>query len=194
MENTVKAARKEVTRYHPALVALHWVVALLVLGNLAAGMFILENIANDVPAKQDFLRLHMFTGLSVLALMLARILVRIVTSVPPSPHSSKPLRLLAKANHLALYFFIIAMVSTGLGMAQQGGLFALLQGQNIDLPPSFAIYAPYAGHGLFSIVLLVLLAVHVGAVAWHYLSHSQNLFPRIWFGPRNVPAGAESQR
>jgi len=171
-----------VKRYHPALVALHWLLALAIIGNLVAGKLILEGMANTDPAKAEFLRLHMTSGLTILILMLVRLVVRWRTAKPPIPNTG-PLRLLAIANHWALYAFSLAMVMTGLGTAQLGGLFPILQGLPVTLPASFDSIPPFAGHILFSSVLLLLLALHIGAVTWHLIKHD-NVLPRMWFGAR----------
>jgi len=172
-----------VTRYHPLVVALHWLVALLVAGNLAAGALLLEPLANADPAKAEILRLHMASGLAILVLMALRLIARAVTKAPVSPHGKGALRWVARLNHWALYLVVIAMLSTGLGMAQMGELFPLLEGAAVTLPASFESLPPYAGHVLFSSVLLALVALHVTAVAYHH-ARGENLLARMWFGRR----------
>ena len=54
------------TRYHPLLVALHWLAALLVIVALVFGSFRLTNIPNDDPEKLFALRAHMSIGIAVL--------------------------------------------------------------------------------------------------------------------------------
>lgn len=183
-----------VSRYHPLLVAMHWLVAILVIANLAAGLFLLDPAPNWQPEKADLLRLHMATGLTVLMLMAIRLLARALTRAPPIPHRNGALRWIARINHWALYLVVIAMLSTGLGMAQLGGLFPILQGAGVALPESFDSLPPYAGHALFSSVLAVLIALHLAGVAYHHLVRGENLLARMWFGPRyNAPVlGSES--
>ena len=177
-----------VTRYHGLVVAMHWLVALLVVANLAAGLLVLEAIPNDDPQKPEVLRLHMATGLAILILMAVRLIARIFTKSPPSPHESAPLRWLARLNHWALYLVVIAMLSTGLGMAQMGDLFPLLEGAGVTLPASFEELPPYAGHVLFSSVLIALVALHLGGVIYHH-ARGENLLARMWFGSRRKGDG-----
>jgi hypothetical protein len=101
-----------VKRYHPALVALHWLLALAITGNLVAGKFILEGMANSDPAKPEFLRLHMASGLVILLLMVTRLLLRWRTAKPPVPNAGA-LKWLAVGNHWALYAVTFAMLMTG---------------------------------------------------------------------------------
>lgn len=174
---------RSVRRYHPALVALHWLLAAAIMGNLAVGKLILEPMSNSDPAKTDMLQLHMISGLAILALLLVRLIVRLRSAKPVVPHVG-PLKWLAIGNHWALYALSLAMVVTGLGTAQLGGLFPILQGRAITLPADFENIPPYAGHVLFSSVLLALIILHVAAVGWHLWMKRDNILPRMWFGAR----------
>ena len=48
-----------VSRYHPALVVLHWVMALLIIAALALGALVMVKIPNTDPMKFEALRSHM---------------------------------------------------------------------------------------------------------------------------------------
>ena len=177
-----RAVTGAVKRYHPMLVALHWLLALAILGNLVAGKFILEGMANSDPAKPEILRLHMASGLTILILMVVRLVTRVRTAKPPVPHQG-PLKWLSVTNHWALYVFSFSMLVTGLGTAQLGGLFPILAGEPVILPANFETIQPFAGHVLFSSVLIALIALHLGAVGWHLVKRD-NVLPRMWFGAR----------
>ena len=71
----------EVTRYHPLIVTLHWVIGLLILGNIAGGLYA-QSLPNDA-GKLWLLRAHMLGGLSILALILVRLVARLTTAKPP---------------------------------------------------------------------------------------------------------------
>ena len=75
---------KQVSRYHPLLVSLHWLLAALILGALFIGYFWLAGMSNADPQKIDVLRLHMAGGVAILALMTIRLAVRFSTSKPPA--------------------------------------------------------------------------------------------------------------
>jgi cytochrome b561 len=70
----------QVSRYHPLLVGLHWLLALMVIAALALGALVLVDIPNSDPMKIDALRQHMTAGVLILALMLVRLLVRTRTT------------------------------------------------------------------------------------------------------------------
>ena len=58
-----------VSRYHPLLVALHWVLAFLIIAALTLGFFGLAATPNSDPQKIAILRVHMAGGMLILALM-----------------------------------------------------------------------------------------------------------------------------
>ena len=60
------------TRYHPLLVTLHWLLAAMIIGGLIMGGFVLAETPNDDPFKLVSLRMHMSVGLAILTLMLLR--------------------------------------------------------------------------------------------------------------------------
>jgi len=173
-----------VKRYHPLLVTLHWVLALAIIGNLAVGKLLLEGLANADPAKPELLRLHMASGLTILILMVVRLITRLRSRKPPPVNASGPLKWLATVSHWGLYLLTFAMLSTGLGMAQMGALFPILEGKPVPLPATFASLPPHAGHVLFSSLLLALVALHSAAALWHAFAKRDGVFGRMWFGAR----------
>jgi len=172
-----------VSRYHPLLVVIHWLMVPLILGNIAVGMLIFENMATTDPARPMLLRLHMASGLSIVLLLLVRFVTRLRTRKPPVPQSGA-LKWLAVGNHWALYLVTFAVTTTGLGTAQLAGIFPILEGKAVVLPNSFDAFPPFAGHVLFSSALLGLLVLHVAAAAWHGTVKRDSILPRMWFGAR----------
>jgi cytochrome b561 len=176
-------ATAAVSRYHPLLVGLHWLVALLIFGNLVGGLLVHEGFSDTDPAKLEVLRFHMMGGMAVLVLMLVRIVTRFTTRRPMPAHSGGPLRWLARGSHGLLYVLVLAMAVTGVGMAQFAGLFPILQGQPVTLPTDWSAIAPHAGHELFALVLLAVLGLHVAGWLFH-LVRRDGVAGRMWFGKR----------
>ena len=173
-------ANPKVARYLPALVVLHWLIAVLIVGNLAVGMLVLDGMDNADAGKAAVLRWHMLGGIAILVLMLARITVRLAKPRPAPAHAAGPLRWITALSHGLLYVLVLAMVMTGLGTAQLAGILPLLGGEAVRLPTDWSGIAPYAGHALFSGVLLAVLALHV--VGWMYhLVRRDGLAGRMWF-------------
>ena len=65
-----------VSRYHPLLVALHWILAVLIIAALALGALVMVKIPNTDPMKLEALRSHMIGGSLILVLMLGRLVAR----------------------------------------------------------------------------------------------------------------------
>ena len=174
-----KSTTEAPARYHPLLVAFHWLIALLVFAALAAGFF-LKGLPNE-SAKLAPLSIHMTIGQLILFLMIARLVTRFVTKKPAPADTGNPL--LNKAAglvHALLYVAVIAMAIAGMGTVAQAGL----NQPGASLPQDFFAFPARYGHGYLAIILLVLIAGHVGAWAFHQFIRKDNLFSRMWFGKR----------
>ncbi len=169
-------------RYHPALVALHWIVAVLILVALAAGTLVLAPAANSDPGKLISFRAHMTIGATVLVLMLVRLVVRWRTAHPP-PAGGGALGLAARLTHWALYGAAIAMALSGITLAVTSGLGDAVFGDG-PMPPDFAAFPARAAHGALAAVLMALIALHVAAALWHQVVRRDGIMARIWFGQR----------
>ena len=77
-------AKASVTRYHPVIALLHWVLAILIIGILMLGYFRIAPMVNSDPQKIGLLRLHMAGGMMIFALMAVRFLLRLFTTKPPA--------------------------------------------------------------------------------------------------------------
>lgn len=91
---------------------LHWLMALMILG-----MFVLGWTAVNYPMSPDKLKLfiwHKSFGLTLLALVVVRILWRLVnaTPVPPSGVSTSEQRA-ARTGHIVLYLLMLLMPVSG---------------------------------------------------------------------------------
>ena len=172
------------TRYHPALVALHWLIALLVLLALAAGTLVLADTPNTDPAKIDGLRVHAIMGVAVGALMLIRLAIRLLTRDPaPATTGIAFADRLAPLAHAALYALVLGMVGSGIAMAVQSGLGDALFGTGA-LPDSFHSFAVRGVHGLLATLLILTIALHALAAIYHVGVRRDGLLRRMWFGAR----------
>lgn len=171
-------------RYHPLLVALHWLTAASLLGLLVAGTLLLAPFANDAPHKLLSFRLHMGLGGITLILLLIRLGVRLITQHPPPAATGHPaLDRLAGGTHWALYATAIAMAASGAVLSASSGLPDAVFGDG-PMPPDFAAFPARAVHGLLATLLMALIVLHVAAALWHQFWRRDRLFARMWFGPR----------
>lgn len=171
-------------RYHPALVVLHWLLALMLAGALIAGTAVLEPMPNSDPQKLVSFRMHMGLGLAILLLMLIRLAVRLRTPHPPrAPTGVALFDALAPWVHRALYAAAIAMALSGVWLSMSSGLGPAVWGSG-PMPADFAGLPARALHGALAAVLMALIALHIGAVLFHGIVKGDALLGRMWFGPR----------
>lgn len=139
----------QVSRYHPLLVTLHWVLAFLIIAALAVGFFGLAATPNSDPRKIGILRLHMAGGMLILALTVIRFIVRLCTSKPAHATTGYPvLDRIAPISHYGFYVLVILMAATGFATAIFSGLPAIVfGGSGAPLPPDFLIYPTRVAHG-----------------------------------------------
>lgn len=173
-------------RYHPLLVALHWLTVPMIMFALIMGGNVLVDIPNSDPAKIDALRGHMLFGLGILALTLVRLLTRLVTRRPAPAHTGNAIAdRLSQPAHRLLYAFVLIMAFSGVATSLITGLGEIVFfGSSASLPASFEGIAPRAVHGLIAKVLMVLIVLHVLAALYHQLFVKDRLLARMWFGKR----------
>lgn len=171
------------SRYHPALVALHWALAFCLIGLLIAGSTMLAPLANDDPNKLLSFRLHMGLGLVTLFLLVLRLAVRLTTHTPPRIRTGNALvDRLGPLTHWALYILAFAMALSGMTFARASGLPDAVFGAG-PMPDSFAHPARVV-HGIASKLLMALIALHIAAALWHQFIRGDGIMARMWFGAR----------
>lgn len=177
---------KQVTRYHPLLVTLHWLLAALIIGALIVGFFWLAAMPNSEPQKLGVLRVHMAGGMLILALMIFRFTVRMRTSKPPNASTGHPLLdKIARISHYGFYVLVLLMAGTGFATAILAGLNKIVfQGSGDPLPPSFAAYPTFVAHGYIAALLVGFITLHVLAALYHQFVKKDSLFQRMFFGKR----------
>ncbi len=175
------------TRYHPVLVALHWLLAIFIVMALIAGNVLLEAVPNSDPTKIDGLRNHMSLGITIGVLMLIRLIIRLTTKKPPHADTGNAvLNLAGRVAHWGLYILVFLMVASGLGISLSAGLPDIVFGGSGEpLPADFSAYPPRAAHGIVSILLMLLILAHVAGWAYHALFVKDRLISRMWFGKRS---------
>lgn len=176
------------TRYHPLLVTLHWLMAVMIIVALITGGFLLAETPNSAPEKVGMLRSHMIAGMAILVLMIIRLIVRTRTSKPA--HADTGNAFLNRAGvwtHWAFYALVILMAASGIGISVLAGLPPIVFGGTGDpLPVDFWAYPPRYAHWIFGTLLGLLVVLHVAAFGWHQWGKKDALFARMWFGNRNA--------
>jgi cytochrome b561 len=168
-------------RYHPALVAIHWTTALLVIFMLVVGKVWLKWMPND-SSKVIPLAFHMITGIIILLLTLVRIYVRIKFPKPaPATTGNRILDWIGVITHYLLYLAALGMGISGLGIAFQSGLLSSVFGNKGALPEDFFVYPARYGHGYLSSALILIILLHFSAALFHQFIRKDGLFSRMSF-------------
>lgn len=171
------------SRYHPFLVALHWLLALMLLVALFMGSTVLENTPNSDPNKLFSLKAHMSAGMAIGVLMLIRLFVRWKTAKPAAATTGMAWAdALAKPMHAVLYVLVFAMVASGMGIALLAGLPDIVFGGVGTLPENFRNLPPRAVHGVVAKLLMLAIAAHLAAALYHQFVRKDGLLSRMGLG------------
>jgi len=178
--------------YGPSAQLLHWLIGLLVIGLIAAGLIMKFDLAPR-PVRHFLAFLHIGFGITVLVLMVVRLAVR-STSPPPRLPAALPApeRRLAKAGHLVFYALLFAMPVFGILFVEARGAplqwFGLLTlpalvGKNATIHHWFGFLHFWGGMALIAVIIL-----HAVAVIRHH-RHGVPVLRRMLPGGVPVAAG-----
>jgi len=174
-------------RYHPSLVALHWLAAPLIIAALALGVLVLAKIPNTDPMKIEALRGHMIGGFAILVLMLFRLFIRARTARPPEADARNAVfNAMARISHRALYLLVLAQAGSGVFMALQTHLPEIVFLHHGTLPADFWAFPIRRVHYAVSRALMGLIALHAAGALYHALVLRDGLLRRMWFGRRKA--------
>ncbi|RBP04548.1 cytochrome b561 [Roseiarcus fermentans] len=175
--------------YNPAFRTLHWLMALLILIGLGLGVWASQLPKGDL--RSEILFVHKSFGVAVLALVVIRILARLVLGLPAYPAPLGRLTEIAAGGaHAALYVLMIALPISGWVMSGFAGrevsffgLYTLPQlvSENKELAGRAAL-----AHEVLAWAIGVVIAVHLLAVVWHVVVKRDAVLTRMW--PRWTPA------
>ena len=172
-----------VKRYNSLLIALHALLAVLIVAALLAGYFLVAATPNSDPHKFGLLAVHMAGGMTILALTALRFVVRLTSARPPAaPTGSAALDALATATHYGFYLLIVMMAATGLATAALSGVNQIVfGGSGAPLPPTLAVYPSRIVHGDLAALLAILIVLHVAGAFYHQLVLKDGLMGRMSF-------------
>jgi cytochrome b561 len=189
-------------RYGNVAMALHWLIALLAIGNLCSGLTFAELMSHDNPWRFTIIQTHKSIGLTILVLSVIRLIWRLMNPVPPLPlEMSTLLKFVARLTHYLFYFLIIAIPLAGwlLVSASPSGIptmyFGLFAWPNLPFfdglaRPERAHYAHTfaAAHSYMAFLTIALVLLHVAGALYHQFIRHDNVMRRMWFGTnvRNV--------
>lgn len=177
-------------QYHPLARQLHWAIFALILIGLPMGLIMVERDFN--PVTDLLYTLHWSIGLTILALMVMRLAVRL-WSPPPKPAAvlTPWQRRLSHGVHIGLYVMLFVVPILGwLGKSAYG---ASADGINVFylfhvpvlLEKDEALAETLLGyHGLAVRIFLVLLVLHVAGALYHAFVARDGVVGRMGIGRR----------
>jgi len=174
------------TRYSSVAIALHWLIAFLIIGQAAAGLYM-----HNLPAttlKFELYQWHKSFGVTILFLSFLRLFWRLTHKPPALPGGMAAWeRFAARVSHVGFYVLIIAVPIVG---------WAMVSASPKDVPTVLfgAIAWPHMpgipqGEGLEDILketheymaftILGLLVLHVGAALKHHFVNRDGVLSRM---------------
>ncbi|MCA0942540.1 cytochrome b/b6 domain-containing protein [Salipiger pacificus] len=170
-------------RYSRSARLLHWLTVVLVLTTIPAGLVMVQDGLSR-PLQDTLFLYHKNIGPIILILVVLRLAVRLITPPPPLPESvPAPQARIARAVHWLLYALLVTLAISGTVRVQAGGfpmeLWDPLLGGMIGKDEALAKSASGV-HDRAKTVLILLIAVHVGAAALHGLVKRDGVFRRMW--------------
>lgn len=168
-------------KYSIGLRALHWLMAALIIAELALGLTMFDFPKELKPTAFFW---HKSVGITLGMLLLLRVGVRLASVAPPLPASfPRYERVLAKAGHAALYALMLLFPLSGYLMGAAKGhdvpWFGLMLPALPDAYPVLARTARFL-HEALPNAFIALIVLHAAAVAKHWFSQRENLLKRMF--------------
>ncbi len=160
------------SRYSLGAIVLHWLIAVLIALNFAAA-WVAESLTK--PQHAQVMANHKAIGITVLLLTLVRLAWRAGHRPPPLAESLMAWEVaMARVVHGLIYLLMLGIPLSGWAMhsAFSGGkpvaMFGLIGFPGLPLAASKALGELFGAiHGNLTTLMLVLLALHVGAALKH---------------------------
>ena len=183
-DRNVRGAPAGEATYSTAARRFHWWTFTLLAVQIPVGLFMVRygaatNFAEPTGKLYDG---HKVLGLVILLLVLARLIYRLVHGAPPDEPTLQPWeKVVSHITHWAIYALLIIVPLIGWLAISYYGPFAPF---GIKLPSLAAqddarATQMFFAHMVAAYVLIVLLAMHVGAALQHYLIKKDGVLRRM---------------
>ncbi|MDY6946562.1 MAG: cytochrome b [Pseudomonadota bacterium] len=168
-------------KYPVSMRALHWTMAIIILGLIWAGWTMVSMNDEDLAKYGDFYPWHKSFGMLALFLVMARLFIRTRARLPPLPAGLSAWEgKAARFGHFALYTLMIVVPCMGYAMSssftQSDGVYFF--GVNLPelLPKNDARFEVFQTlHRWLAYTLLALVALHLlGALKHRFLDRNRD--------------------
>jgi len=170
------------TPYTRTAIALHWIVAVLIIGNLCWGLFMVDLPLS--PTKLKYYSWHKWNGMTIFLLSAGRLLWRHWHPAPTLPDGMPPWEMrAAHVSHILLYVLFFAAPITGWLFSSAAGFQTVYFGvlpipdllaKNKELSEVLKIV-----HRSMVYSLGVLVAIHAAAAIKHHLHDRDDVLVRM---------------
>jgi cytochrome b561 len=194
---------QSIQRYTKTAIVLHWLIALLIIGMLALGLWMSE-LPKDAPKVAEFdlfdlglytvsmpepvsvrtfyFNLHKSCGLTLLALILLRVFWRVSHKAPEFPATMKVWeKKLSHAVHHSLYLLMLLVPVSGFVMSVYSkygvAWFGTPLVNGLDNPQMRDVFKEM--HEITAWVLLVIAALHIAAAIKHKVVDRDEVMRRM---------------
>lgn len=169
-------------RYTATAIALHWLLALAIVGSLALGLYMTSLPLS--PLRLRLINWHKWAGVIILALSAARLLWRLAHRPPADLPMPAWQRRAAHATHGLLYLLCLVVPLVGWAYSSAAGfpvvLFGMLPLPDLVSPERALAEAIKPWHGRLAGVLAGGIALHVAAALKHHFVDRDMLLSRMW--------------
>ncbi|GAC1456265.1 MAG: cytochrome b [Steroidobacteraceae bacterium] len=173
-------------RYDRGAILFHWTVAVLVAVVVTIGV-----VHDSLPEDDQpfWINLHALIGLSLLAVVLARLWWRATHKPPALPPGTGALsRRLSSPVHMLLYVLLVVIPLLGIvtfiwhGRGFDFGLFSV----DFGVPKNRAVFEPTEDvQSWLAYTLFTVVGLHALAALWHQFYRRDGLLLRMWPARRN---------
>ena len=173
-------------RYSGTAIALHWLLALALIGSFMVGVYMV-----DLPVSPQRLKLynwHKWAGICILALSGLRLLWRLTHRPPADVAMPAWQRQSAHAVHILLYLLFFAVPLAGWAYSSAAGfpivVFGVLPLPDFVAPSKELAEAIKPAHKILAFTMAVLVLAHVAAALKHHFVDGDGLLARMRPGRR----------
>lgn len=173
-------------RYTTVAIALHWLIALLIIGQLIGGLVMVR--LPFTTLKFEIYQWHKSFGVTILMLSFLRLAWRLGHKPPPLPEKMDSLqKTMAGLSHALLYIFMIAMPLIGWAMVSVSPkniptvLFKTLPWPHIPGVPQSEQWEQFfsSAHEYLAYGFIALLVLHVAAALKHHYVDRDDVLVRM---------------
>lgn len=182
-------------RYSTIAVILHWVIAVMILGQIAGGLF-MHRLPNSSPIKFDMYQVHKSFGITILLLTIFRLGWRLLNKPPALPETMPGWeKLAARSTHWLFYALLFLTPFAGWAMVSASPLeiptvyFGVIEWPHLPFFDGAADRVAIEDtlkdrHEFLAFSILGLLALHVGAALKHHFINRDDVL--VGMAPLNV--------